>query len=288
MTTRRSSRGFLRAFARRHARSVCGPAHAAQPGQLRLRSVRSGPSHAGRTPDRRAARPRCRSVLFAGRQMDRFPLAGRHAQLLCRASMLRSCPRAAAQFAISRKIRISPSMSSAAAILSPGRATAALVLHWRARARTICWCGRISPAAASKRMADRAASAPSFTPDLARAVFLKSAATGPPEITLLEGTARNAAHQSRGHGCRLRYTAQPKVVSWKSRDGLAIEGVLFLPFRYHAGHGGFRCWWNCTADRPAWRSTQFPVPRTYPTQAFLRKRLRRADAQFPGIGKLRR
>ncbi|MBI1790375.1 MAG: S9 family peptidase, partial [Acidobacteria bacterium] len=55
---------------------------------------------------------------------------------------------------------------------------------------------------------------------------------------------------------------------WKSRDGLGIEGVLWLPFNYQPGgrvpllvelHGG-----------PTGVALEsFPTPRTYPTQVFL-------------------
>jgi dipeptidyl aminopeptidase/acylaminoacyl peptidase len=118
-----------------------------------------------------------------------------------------------------------------------------------------------------ERMADRAVSAASFTPDLSRAVFLKGAGDRPAEITLLEGSAESRLIGVAGSVSSYA-PVQPKVVSWKSRDGLAIEGVLFLPFRYQPGrrvpllvelHGGPT---GVALD-------QFPVPRTYPTQAFL-------------------
>jgi dipeptidyl aminopeptidase/acylaminoacyl peptidase len=118
-----------------------------------------------------------------------------------------------------------------------------------------------------ERLADRATSAPSCTADLSRAVFLEASDSSPAGISLLEGSHKTTlvsmADTVSGYA-RLR----PKVVSWKSRDGLAIEGVLFLPFRYHAGqrvpllvelHGG----------PTGVALAQFPVPRTYPTQAYL-------------------
>jgi len=78
---------------------------------------------------------------------------------------------------------------------------------------------------------------------------------------------------------------RPKKVSWKSRDGLAIEGVLFLPFDYQPGrrvpllvelHGG-----------PTGVVTDsFPVPRTYLPRPFW-KRARDSGAELPRIGELR-
>jgi dipeptidyl aminopeptidase/acylaminoacyl peptidase len=120
-----------------------------------------------------------------------------------------------------------------------------------------------------ERIADRLASAASFTPDLARGVFLKASDAKPAEIVLFEGGVESRlihlADTAAGYA-----PVQPKVVSWKSRDGLGIEGVLFLPFRYEPGrrvpllvelHGG----------PTGVALAQFPVPRTYPTQAFLEK-----------------
>ena len=118
-----------------------------------------------------------------------------------------------------------------------------------------------------ERIVDRLASAASFTPDLARGVFLKASDAKPAEIVLFEGGVESRlislADTVAGYA-----PVQPKVVSWKSRDGLGIEGVLFLPFRYEPGrrvpllvelHGG----------PTGVALAQFPVPRTYPTQAFL-------------------
>jgi len=118
-----------------------------------------------------------------------------------------------------------------------------------------------------ERVADYVASAASFTPDLSRAVFLKANADRPAEIALLQGGV--ASRLTSVAGSVLAYHAlKPKVVSWKSSDGLPIEAVLFLPFGYQAGrrvpllvelHGGPT---GVALDA-------FPVPRTYPTQAFL-------------------
>lgn len=120
-----------------------------------------------------------------------------------------------------------------------------------------------------QRVAERVASAASFTPDLARGVFLQADTSRPPEITLLEGSAESRLTNV-GKTLTGLPEVQSKVVSWKSRDGLPIEGVLYLPFGYSAGrrvpllvelHGGPT---GAALD-------SFPIPRTYPTQVFLQK-----------------
>jgi dipeptidyl aminopeptidase/acylaminoacyl peptidase len=112
-----------------------------------------------------------------------------------------------------------------------------------------------------ERVTDRVASAPSFTTDMARAVFLKASPSLPTEIRLLEGSAESSLTNV-GDSVAAYPRVQPKVVTWKSRDGLPIEGVLFLPFTYQPGervpllvelHGGPT---GVILD-------SFPVPRTY-------------------------
>ena len=120
-----------------------------------------------------------------------------------------------------------------------------------------------------ERVTDRVASAVSFTPDLSRAVFLKASDSRPAEVTLLEG-ARETRLTRTGDAIAEYAAVEARKVSWKSRDGLPIEGILWLPFHYRPGqrvpllvelHGG-----------PTGVVTDsFPVPRTYPTQAFLEK-----------------
>src|SRR5262249_24823200 len=116
---------------------------------------------------------------------------------------------------------------------------------------------------------DRVVSAASFTPDLSRAVFLKANADRPADVTLLEGASESRLTDL-GASVAEYSAVQPKKVSWKSRDGLPIEGVLLLPFHYQPGrrvpllvelHGG-----------PTGVATDsFPVPRVYPSQVFLEK-----------------
>jgi len=118
-----------------------------------------------------------------------------------------------------------------------------------------------------EQVADRTASAASFTPDLKRGVFLKASDDKPAEITLIEGAVESQL-VSLADTIAAYTPVHSRVVSWKSRDGLPIEGVLFLPFRYQPGqrvplllelHGG----------PTGVALAQFPVPRTYPAQAFL-------------------
>jgi dipeptidyl aminopeptidase/acylaminoacyl peptidase len=120
-----------------------------------------------------------------------------------------------------------------------------------------------------ERVTEAVASDVSFTPDLSRAVFLKSSGGRPPEVMLLEGLTETRLTDA-GAGLADYRTVEPKKVSWKARDGLPIEGILFLPFRYQPGrrvpllvelHGG-----------PTGVATDsFPVPRVYPSQVFLEK-----------------
>lgn len=118
-----------------------------------------------------------------------------------------------------------------------------------------------------ERVSERVASAPSFTLDLARVVYLKASAGRPPEITLLEGAAESRL-TNMGDSLADYPQVKSQIITWKSRDGLPIEGVLFLPFDYQRGrkvplivelHGGPT---GVALD-------SFPVPRTYPDQAFL-------------------
>jgi dipeptidyl aminopeptidase/acylaminoacyl peptidase len=118
-----------------------------------------------------------------------------------------------------------------------------------------------------ERIAERAASAPSFTTDLGRGVFLKASDARPAEIVLLEGGAESPLI-SLADTVRDFAAVQPKVISWTSRDGLAVEGVLFLPFRYQAGHR-VPLLVELHGGPTGVVLAQFPAPRTYPTQAFL-------------------
>jgi dipeptidyl aminopeptidase/acylaminoacyl peptidase len=131
-----------------------------------------------------------------------------------------------------------------------------------------------------ERAVHRAASAASFTPDLKRGVFLKPNDDKPPEIVLLEGVSESPL-VSVAETVAAYAPVHPREVMWKSRDGLHIEGVLFLPFRYQPGqrvpllaelHGG----------PTGVALAQFPMPRTYPTQAFLENGIAVLQPNFRG------
>jgi dipeptidyl aminopeptidase/acylaminoacyl peptidase len=118
-----------------------------------------------------------------------------------------------------------------------------------------------------ERVAERVVGAASFTPDLARGVLLKASSSRPPEVTLIEGSAESRLTNI-GEKVAAYPTVESQVVSWESRDGLRIEGILFLPFGWQKGrpapllielHGGPT---GVALD-------SFPTPRTYPTQTFL-------------------
>src|SRR5207247_2848266 len=99
--------------------------------------------------------------------------------------------------------------------------------------------------------------------------FLKASGGRPAEVTLLEGSKETRLTDI-GASVAGYAPVEPKKISWKSRDSLEIEGVLFLPFHYQPDrrvpllvelHGG-----------PTGVVTDsFPVPRVYPTQAFLER-----------------
>jgi dipeptidyl aminopeptidase/acylaminoacyl peptidase len=118
-------------------------------------------------------------------------------------------------------------------------------------------------------LAGHIAGAASFTSDLSQAVFLQVNADHPPEVMLLKGTSlRQLTHVQDAVSAFPRFSSE--VVKWKSRDGLPVEGMLWLPVGYRTGtrvplltelHGGPT---GVVLDA-------FPTPRTYPIQVFLEK-----------------
>jgi len=129
-------------------------------------------------------------------------------------------------------------------------------------------------------LARHVAGAASFTNDLSQAVFLETSRAHPPEIVLLHNTSvRQLTHR---YDDLAQYpTFASEVIRWKSRDGLEIEGVLWLPVGYKSGtrvplltelHGGPT---GVTLD-------EFPTPRTYPTQVFLENGIAVFSPNFRG------
>ncbi len=118
-------------------------------------------------------------------------------------------------------------------------------------------------------LAGHIAGAASFTHDLSHAVFMQVNSAHPPEIVLLEGkSTRQLSHVHDDLSQFPKFSSE--VVRWKSRDGLPVEGMLWLPVSYKPGtrvpmltelHGGPT---GVILDA-------FPTPRTYPTEVFLEK-----------------
>jgi len=128
------------------------------------------------------------------------------------------------------------------------------------------WEVQLNPSKAT-RLAEFIAGTASFSQDLSRAVFLKTNPSHPAEIVLWEGGQERQLTQAFAHLSTLP-TIKSEVVKWKARDGLAVEGVLWLPFDFKPGnpvpvvtelHGG----------PTGVELTSFPNGRTYPTAAFL-------------------
>ncbi len=127
-------------------------------------------------------------------------------------------------------------------------------------------------------LTERISGAASFTPDLRTAIYLKSSPARPLEIVASqEGEEKQLT--------RLQDAALPtlrsRVVRWKASDGLAVEGMLWMPFGYRQGqrvpllvelHGGPT---GVTLDA-------FPMPRTYPTHVFLQQGIAVFSPNFRG------
>jgi dipeptidyl aminopeptidase/acylaminoacyl peptidase len=117
------------------------------------------------------------------------------------------------------------------------------------------------------RLAEFIAGIASFSQDLTRAVFSKTHPSHPAEIVLWEGGQERQLTEVFAHLAAFP-AIKSEVVQWKARDGLAVEGVLWLPFDFKPGnpvpvvtelHGG----------PTGVALTAFPSGRTYPTAAFL-------------------
>ncbi|MBM3795816.1 MAG: S9 family peptidase, partial [Acidobacteria bacterium] len=131
-----------------------------------------------------------------------------------------------------------------------------------------------------KVVAERISGTASFTPDLATAVYLKSSPARPLEIVAAQsGEERQLTRLQ--DGVAALPALRSRVVRWKATDGLAIEGMLWMPFTYRAGqcvpllvalHGGPT---GVTLDA-------FPRSRTYPVQVFLQRGMAVFSPNFRG------
>lgn len=122
--------------------------------------------------------------------------------------------------------------------------------------------------------------AASFTPNLSRAVFLKTSPTRPAEIFLRENGKERQLTRLQEAVAEFP-EVRSKVLRWRAKDGTEIEGVLWLPFSYKAGtpvplltelHGGPT---GVTLDA-------FPIPRVYPLQVFLQSGIAVLSPNFRG------
>jgi dipeptidyl aminopeptidase/acylaminoacyl peptidase len=120
---------------------------------------------------------------------------------------------------------------------------------------------------AAEVLAENISGAASFSANGDTAVYLKTSRERPPEIFVRDaGSERQVTNLQAGIASLPRVRSER--VTWKSPDGLQIEGVLWLPIDYQAGkrvpvavelHGGPT---GVALDA-------FPTPRVYPVQVFL-------------------
>jgi dipeptidyl aminopeptidase/acylaminoacyl peptidase len=122
----------------------------------------------------------------------------------------------------------------------------------------------------------------SISGDGKRIVWIKSSASEPADVYLRDLESGREVRLSDVNPQVRDYPAvNARTVRWKSKDGLEIEGVLRLPFRYTTGtrvpllvslHGG-----------PTGAALEsFPVPRTYPTQLLLQEGFAVFEPNFRG------
>jgi dipeptidyl aminopeptidase/acylaminoacyl peptidase len=122
----------------------------------------------------------------------------------------------------------------------------------------------------------------SISDDGSRIVWIKSTSSAPGDLYLRNPADGSETRLSDVNPAVRDYSAvDARTVRWTSKDGLKIEGVLRLPFDYMPGrrvpmlvslHGG-----------PTGAALEnFPVPRTYPTQAFLQAGFAVFEPNFRG------
>ncbi len=118
--------------------------------------------------------------------------------------------------------------------------------------------------------------------DGGRLAVIKSSSSAPADVYLEDLRSNSEIRLSNVNPEVQDYSAvTSRTVHWQSKDGMAVEGVLRLPFHYHPGspvpllvslHGG-----------PTGAELEgFPVPRTYPTQLFLEAGFALLEPNFRG------
>jgi dipeptidyl aminopeptidase/acylaminoacyl peptidase len=119
----------------------------------------------------------------------------------------------------------------------------------------------------AEALTEQIAGTPSYSAAGDVAVYLKTSTAHPPEIFVRDDGVERQVTNLQTSVAELPRIRSERI-SWKSKDGLQVEGVLWLPMNYKAGvqvpmlvelHGGPT---GIVLDA-------FPIPRTYPTQVFL-------------------
>jgi dipeptidyl aminopeptidase/acylaminoacyl peptidase len=92
--------------------------------------------------------------------------------------------------------------------------------------------GRVRPIVTG----DLALSISSVTNNLARAAGTRSTPTQPEDIVVIDLAAGETAHVTTANPWFAQIeTAHMRAITWKSKDGLEVEGLLWLPASYKAG-----------------------------------------------------
>ena len=150
------------------------------------------------------------------------------------------------------------------------------ILHWKSSRRLVYTAGRgltdilVDHDLESDKaevLTEQIAGTPSYSAAGDVAVYLKTSTAHPPEIFVRGGGVERQVTNLQASVAGLPRIRSERI-GWKSKDGLRVEGVLWLPVNYQAGrqvpvlvelHGGPT---GIVLDA-------FPIPRTYPTQVFL-------------------
>ena len=87
---------------------------------------------------------------------------------------------------------------------------------------------------ATEVLTERISNAASFSTSGDTAIYLKTSARPPPGDLHSRRERRTPANSPPG-GCKRTPAVRSERVSWKSTDGLPIEGILWLPINYQPG-----------------------------------------------------